>query len=218
MRARSLARARRFNYRNELRRTRIPSTQARTSADIRVDLRRGRSTRSISIRTWRSKARVEYNEYVNIRRGGTRGTLSLVNSGVRVTGGVLSVSPGVASVSSLVTLDNSMQAGDGPRRCSAGGRKWALGPRPLSPTTASYANEFLTFSQPTFTSANSYVNSLLRHAYRLHVYVCVNVTRCIRVHVGSARCETYMAQALKVNGAFLRSLVTARDKIYARYK
>lgn len=36
----------------------------------------------------------EYNEYVNIRRG-ARGTLSLVNTGVRVTGGVLSVSPSI---------------------------------------------------------------------------------------------------------------------------
>ena len=53
-------------------------------------------SRSISIQLLRSKARVEYNEYVNIQRG-ARSILSFVNSGMRVTGGVLSVSPGVVA-------------------------------------------------------------------------------------------------------------------------
>lgn len=86
---------------------------------------------------------------------------------------MLSVSPGVASVSSLVTLDNGIQDGGGPRRCSVGGRKWAFGPRRHRRHRTLYANKFLTLSQPTFVSTNSYVHSLVRHAYRLHVYVCV---------------------------------------------
>lgn len=168
----------------------------RGRAQIRADFSRNRSTRSISIRMWRSKARVEYNEYVNIRQG-ARGTLSLVNSGVRVTGGVLSVSPGVASVSSLVTLDNGVQTGGGPRRCNVGWTEVGL-QAPAGPSDVIRC-------APT--------NSSRFHSRRLRI--CMPV-RWLVMRYRSHVCARHMytargtCMALKVNGAFLRSLVTAR--------
>lgn len=175
----------------------------RGRARIRVDFSRDRSTRSISIRMWRSKARVEYNEYVNIRRG-ARGTLSLVNSGVRVTGGVLSVSPGVASVSSLVTLDNGTRDGGGPRRCNVGGRKWAFGPRRHRRHRTLYTNKFLTLSQPTLCQ-HEFVCPFVGSSCVPFARVCMCACVC-----GARGRGTCMAQVLKVNDVFLRSLVTAR--------
>lgn len=110
-RERARTRARRFNYANELRASEsdMGACAAERSTGI-LPFSRRRMISRVAVRSIRdttfgyTRGREMNNEYVNIPVNilGARCTLLLVNSGVRVTGGALSVSHGIGVAASLL--------------------------------------------------------------------------------------------------------------------